>query len=108
MQSQDQLDQVQEIPEITKMWQELAMKLWEKILLHWSMKTECLKFNFESIEYQDVPINEGINYENMTDLISEEILDVETLKSKFSNWFDCLSAPSGPIKEESVDDSCWN
>jgi hypothetical protein len=45
----------------------------------------------ESIENEDVASNDKIEYENMPDLIdpiSEEILDDEILKSKFSHWFD--------------------
>jgi hypothetical protein len=34
-----------------------------------------------------------------------QVLDDEILKSKFSHWFDYTSAPSGPIKEMSTDDS---
>jgi hypothetical protein len=55
-----------------------------------------------------VASNDEIEYENMPDLIdpiSEEILDDKILKSKFPYWFDYTSAPSGPIKEMSIDDS---
>ncbi len=57
---------------------------------------------------EDVVSNDEIECENMPDLIdpiSEEILDDKILKSKFSHCFDYTSAPSGPIKDTSTDDS---
>jgi hypothetical protein len=42
---------------------------------------------------------------DLIDPISGKMPDDEILKSMFSHWFDCTSAPSGPIKETSTDDS---
>ncbi len=61
---------------------------------------------FGSIKNDDIQINDGIEHENMPDLIdliSEELLDDEILTSKFSHWFDYTSAPSEPIKETATD-----
>jgi hypothetical protein len=93
-------NQIQDIPEPMQMWQEAIKKEPMKLILESKV--------FESIENEDVTIYDEIEYENMPDLIdpiSEEILDDEILKSKFSHWFDYTSAPSGPIKETSTDDS---
>jgi hypothetical protein len=93
-------DQIQDIPETMQMWQEAIKEEQMKSILE---NKVC-----ESIENEDVASDDEIEYENMPDLIdpiSEEILDDEILKSKFSHWFDYTSAPSGPIKETSTDDS---
>jgi hypothetical protein len=54
---------------------------------------------FGSIKNDHIQINDGIEHENMPDLIdmiSEELLE-------FSHWFDYTSAPSEPIKETATD-----
>ncbi len=39
--------------------------------------------------------------------VSYDIMDEEILKSKFAFYFDYSSAPHGPIKTKSVDDSSF-
>jgi hypothetical protein len=93
-------DQIQDTPETMQMWQEAIKKEQMKSILESKV---C-----ESIENEDVASNDEIEYGNMPDLIDqilEEILHDEILKSRFSHWFDYMSAPSGPIKETSTDDS---
>jgi hypothetical protein len=84
------------------------MQMWQEVIKKEQMKLILESKVCESFENEDVTIYDEIEYENMPDLIdpiSEEILDDEISKSKFSHWFDYTSAPSGPIKETSTYDS---
>ncbi len=79
-QSMQNQDQIQDIPETMQMWQEAINEEQMKSILESKV---C-----ESIENEYVASDDEIEYENMSDLIdpiSEEILDDEILKSKFSN-----------------------
>jgi hypothetical protein len=52
--------------------------------------------------------NEEISYELMPELVEGlpyDIMDEEILKSEFASYFDYSSAPNGPIKAKSVDES---
>ncbi len=84
------------------------MQTWQEAIKKELMKLILESKVCESIENEDVTSNDKIEYENMPDLIdptSEEILDDEILKSRFSHWVDYTSAPSRPIKETSTEDS---
>jgi hypothetical protein len=72
-------DQIQDIPETMQMWQEAIKK--EPMILTLESKV-C-----ESIENEYVTIYDEIE-SDLIDPKSEEILDDEILKSKFSHWFD--------------------
>jgi hypothetical protein len=84
------------------------MQMWQEAIRKKQMQLILDSKVVETIKNEDVPINDRMEFENMPDLIdliSEEKLDDKIFKSKFSHLFDYTSAPSGPIKEKSIDDS---
>ena len=78
-QSMKNQDQIQDIPETMQMWQEAIKEEQMKSILE---NKVC-----ESIENEDVTIYDEIE-SDLIDPKSEEMLDDEILKSKFSHWFD--------------------